>query len=96
MVAAGSDQQQVQIDGQRACCTALQGIAFGPSLTRGRLSQRAHTPRSALPCLYRSCFSLRCACEFCSFVFAELPTPSRPSAVPAHRVVVLFLLRALY
>ena len=52
--------------------------------------------RSALPCIDRSCFSLRCVCEFCSLVFADLPTPSLPSAVPAQGVVALFLLRALH
>merc|ERR1712216_781969 len=59
-------------------------------------------PSTARPCrslslalLHRSCFSLRCACESCSLVFADLPSPSRPSAVPARRELGLCLVAAL-
>ena len=51
------------------------------SSPRALPAQRAHAARSALPCLHRSCFSLRCACESCSLVFAEI---CPPRAVPVR------------
>ena len=80
--------QRGQVDGQRAWLPRPPRDSV-TSLTPGPPQHSAPGPRasrSALPCLDRSCFSLRCACEFCSFVFADLPTPSRPSAVPAQGV----------
>ena len=85
--------------GARSMGSAPGGPALhGDSATsspRALPAQRAHAARSALPCLHRSCFSLRCACESCSLVFADLPSPSRPSAVPARRELGLCLVAAL-